>query len=480
MLELGIFQHGSVILVIFHLLLAPAAALHAMLFKRDSRAAFGWIALCILLPLGGPVLYALAGINRIQKRAKRLSLPGLRIGFERGKARNAKNQNVVDLPPEFRNLARAGQQLASHELSVGNSVESLVDGNEAYPAMLEAIEHSCRSVFLISYIFDADPIGRRFVDALERARRRGVDVRVVVDGIGQYYSFPSIRRWLRRAGIATGLFLPPRLLPPKLSINLRNHHKILVVDGHTAFTGGINIGERHWIDSPPAKHAVADLHFRMRGPVTSQLEAEFLDTWEFITGQRDQPAAVSALARGSCLCRTLTDGPDENLDQITMLLSAAIAEARQSVLIMTPYFLPPRELIGALQAASLRGLEIKLVLPQKSNLPYVHWAMRNMLWEVIYQGIDVYYQPPPFSHCKLLVIDDRYTLVGSANWDSRSLRLNFELQVEIFNRRFAAKMAERIRHAASHGCRVTLEDVDGRSLPTRLRDSFFWLFSPYL
>jgi cardiolipin synthase len=157
-----------------------------------------------------------------------------------------------------------------------------------------------------------------------------------------------------------------------------------------------------------------------------------------------------------------------------------IAEARQSILIMTPYFLPPRELIGALQAASLRGVEVKLVLPARSNLPYVHWATRNMLWEVLYQGVEVFYQPPPFSHAKLMVVDDAWTLIGSSNWDPRSLRLNFELQVEVFDRDFAGAMAARIRSAAAAGRRVTLEEVDRRSLPVRLRDSFCWLFSPYL
>jgi cardiolipin synthase len=470
----------SVIAVLFHVVISPLTALHALMFKRDSRAALGWIALCLLLPVAGPVLYTILGINRIRRRARRLELPGLKIGFERGRARRAGAEDHPELPDAIADLEHIGAQLSAHPLSAGNAVQALRHGDEAYPEMLAAIERAERSVFLCSYILDADETGRAFADALERAQQRGADVRVIVDGVGQYYTRPRAVRWLRRRGLRARAFLPPSLLPPRLSLNLRNHHKILVVDGRQAFTGGMNIGDRHVVGESPARAAVADLHFRLDGPVAAQLEAEFLRTWEFITGVRDAPAPVQPKDTGPVWCRTLTDGPDEDLDQITLLLGATIARAQRSVLIMTPYFLPPRELIGALQAASLRGVEVVLVLPAVNNLPFVHWATRNMLWELLYQGIEVFYQPAPFNHAKLLVIDDCYTLVGSSNWDSRSLRLNFELQVEAFDAAFARDMAGRLRAAAASGRPVSLEEVDNRSLPERLRDSFFWLFSPYL
>jgi len=471
----------SLILAVFHLVLSPVAALHAALFKRDSRAALGWIGLCVLLPVAGPLLYLLLGVNRIRRRARRLELPGIDFGYERGRARHAPGADPQRLPAPERAMARIGAQLSAHKLTTANRVEPLINGDQAYPAMLAAIDSARESLFLSSYIFDTDDSGREFIDALGRAHARGVDTRVLIDGVGQFYSRPRAARELRDAGIPVATFLPPRLLPPRLSINLRNHHKILVADGRTAFTGGMNIGDRHRLDPAVWKHPVADMHFRFDGPVAAQLEHEFLRSWEFVTGQpADDLPHSPPLEAGECHCRVLSDGPDEDLDQISLLLGAVIAQARESVNIMTPYFLPPRELVGALQAASLRGVQVKLVLPQKNNLPYVHWATRNMLWEVLYQGVEVYYQPPPFSHAKLLVVDNCYTLVGSANWDPRSLRLNFELQVEVLDRPFARAMAARVHQAADAGRRVTLEEVDRRSLPVRVRDSFCWLFSPYL
>ena len=470
----------GLIVALFHLVISPLAALHALMFKRDSRAALGWIALCLLLPVAGPVLYTILGINRIRRRARRLELPGLHVGFERGRGRLPENSATPGMPAKLQRFERLGARLSEHPVTAGNSVQPLINGDETFPAMLEAIDEATRSVFLSTYIFDSDEIGNAVIERLSAAQDRGVDVRVVVDGIGQSYSWPRAPRRLRGAGIRTAVFLPPRLLPPRLSINLRNHHKILVIDGHTAFTGGLNIGQRHELGEHPARNAVADMHFRLRGPGAAQLESEFLRTWEFITGAPEPPAPVCACRAGATLTRVMTDGPDDDLDQITQLLSATISTARESIVIVTPYFLPPREIIGALQAASLRGARVTLILPEKNNLPYVHWATRNMLWELLYQGVEIFYQPPPFAHTKLFVVDDRYALVGSSNWDARSLRLNFELQLEIFSPEFARGMAGRALETARRGRRVTLEEVDGRSLPVRFRDSLCWLFSPYL
>lgn len=460
-------------------MLAPATAIHALLYKREPRGAFGWIAVCVVAPVAGPVLYLFFGVNRTRSRAQRFSMPPLRSG-ERGEAVAHLYPLPQDLPVAFTELARSGRALSRHALIDGNQVQPQFNGEQAYPAMLEAISQARHHICLTTYIFDHDEAGRSFCRALGEAAARGVSVRVLIDGVGEWYSWPRASRRLRRAGVRTARFLPPGLIPPSLSINLRNHHKILVVDDRIGFTGGMNISDRHCIDSPGTAQPTADMHFRLAGPVVGQLALEFYRAWEFATGEKVRYRPGVASGRGETICRTLTDGPDEDLDRMTMLLSAAIASARHSIRIMTPYFLPPRELVGALQAAAVRGIDVHVVLPEKSNLRFIDWATRNMLWELLFRDVRVSLQPAPFNHGKLFVVDDFYSLVGSANWDQRSLRLNFELQVEAYDADLAGQLSGHIDGAARAGRPLSLEEVDGRSLPARLRDALCWLFSPYL
>lgn len=470
----------TLILIVSHAVLAPLTALHALMFKRDPRAAFGWIGVCLLLPLGGPALYALFGLNRARGKARRLGLGRWRLSIGRPQHSEPPAELPDSIRGSYRNLARVSQALSRHPLLAGNQVEPLVNGELAFPAMLSAIRSARSHVLLTTYILDNDDSGRQFRDALADAAARGVDVRVLLDGFGDWYSRPRASRLLRRAGVRVARFLPPRLLPPSLSLNMRNHHKILVVDDRIGFTGGMNIGDRHLVESLENPRPSADMHFRLSGPIIKQLRQEFLRMWKFTTGEDDRPPAQASEQAGALSCRTITDGPDEDLDRLSMLLAAAMAEARDSVRIMTPYFLPPRELIGAIQAAAVRGVEVTVVLPEQSNLPYLHWATRNMLWEILIRGVRVVYQPPPFNHTKLFVVDGDYSLIGSTNWDPRSLRLNFELQVEVYGNDFADGLIDYIDQAAAAGREVTLEEVDGRSLPIRFRDSICWLFTPYL
>src|SRR5690606_19755538 len=185
---------------------------------------------------------------------------------------------------------------------------------------------------------------------------------------------------------------------------------------------------------------VADMHFRLEGPVAGQIEAVFLDDWAFVTGEQLEVSPAPAVARGPALCRVIADGPDGDLGKLRALIVGAIGFAERRVTIMTPYFLPPRELTGILQAAALRGLDVTIILPARNNLPYIHRATRHMLWELLERGVRVYYQPPPFVHTKLLIIDDGYAMIGSANLDPRSLRLNFELNVEIYDQDVTAEL----------------------------------------
>ncbi|MDD5723720.1 MAG: cardiolipin synthase [Syntrophales bacterium] len=464
---------------------ATVSAAHALISKRDPKASIGWIVVCILIPFAGPFLYYLFGINRVRTRAEKLqrrsALPhvaGTIPVHEQGLG--AVTNTDLECRNEHPELVNVSDIITNRPLVGGNLVEVLHNGEQAYPAMLAAIENARLSLFLATYIFESNHTGRTFIDALDRAARRGVDVRVIVDGLSDMCHLKWVSGLLKKRGIPVARFLPPRLIPPAVLVNLRNHRKILVVDGEIGFTGGINIGDCHLAERHKNSNRVVDLHFRLKGPVVEQIEQVFLDDWGFLTGAYKGSERGESVQEGSSACRVITEGPNEDMDKLATILTCAVSVARKSVVIMTPYFIPPRGLLAALQAAALRGLRVTVILPAKSDFCLVHWATRNLLWELLERGVRVYYQPPPFVHTKLLIIDEYYLHIGSANIDPRSLRLNFELAVEIFDRPLAEILTAHVEAVIKRSQAVTLEDVDGRSLPVRIRDSLAWLFSPYL
>ncbi len=463
----------------FDLLASVFASAHALLNKRDSRAATLWLGVIWMLPVLGPLLYLALGVNRIRRRAVSLAVHKT---FSRSIPENL-GEPEHDGAEHLKHLASVVNRVTTQPLTTGNKIEPLVNGDAAFPVMLAAIESAQSSVSLVTYIFDNDAAGRKFIAALARAVQRGVAVRVLVDAAGTRYSWPPITWNLRRAGIPFARFLPSSLLTPwrVATINLRNHRKALIVDGRIGFTGGMNIRQGNVLAERP-KSPVQDLHFRVAGPIVTELQEAFANDWMFSTdeildGDRWFPEVLEA---GDIIARAIPDGPDADFENLRLTLLAALAEAQTSVKILTPYFLPDTALILALNLAALRGVKVDILLPEKNNLPPVHWASRSLWWQVLERSCRIWLTPPPFDHSKLMIVDRHWVLLGSANWDARSLRLNFELNVECYGRSFAQEMEKVFARKLATAREVTLADADGRSIATKLLDAVARLFSPYL
>jgi cardiolipin synthase len=462
-----------------HVVAASAVTIDAVLRKRHVSAIFGWVGLAWLAPIVGSLLYVCFGINRIRRNASELRL---RAAWDEAGTDVGRSAAVASIPrASFAGLAEVGERVTGAPLLAGNSIEPLADGDHAFPAMLAAIDSATRTITLLSYIFDNDTVGQRFLAALRAAHERGVQVRVLIDDVGTRYTRPSMAKQLREAGIPVATFLPTRLSTRFRYANLRNHRKILVVDGTLGFTGGMNIRAGHWIAlSPP--NPIHCLHFRVQGPLVSDLQRTFAMDWSFTTGEHLRgpewfPALVPA---GGVAARGIPDGPDADLDHMLNILLAAIAVANERIRIVTPYFLPDDAVLRSLQVAAMRGVAVDVVVPEKSNLPVLDWAMTPQFHWLLKSGCRLHLGGPTFDHTKLATVDGYWSLFGSTNWDARSLRLNFEFNVECYDAALASRLDALIDAKIASSRRVEVAELDALTLPARLRNGLARMLQPYL
>lgn len=467
------------LVTLFHLACALTVTVHALLNKRHVHTAIGWIALAWLAPFLGALLYVMLGVNRIKRAGVALRIRGPEQS-PGGAADLIKGTDAACLP-ELIGINRLTREVTGRVLLAGNAVTPLVQGDEAFPAMLEAIHSARHSVTLLTYIFNDDVAGRAFGDALVQAQARGVQVRVLIDAVGARYSRTSVVRRLKQAGVPAAAFLPPRLTRLLAQANLRNHRKIMVVDGALGFTGGMNISASHWLSKQPAQ-PVQCLHFAVRGPVVTDLQRTFAIDWAFTTGEalQDSPWFVANVPCGPVLARGVTDGPDADMDHMRQVILGALATARHRVRIVTPYFLPDDVVLTTLQVTALRGVVVDIVVPAHSNLPLMDWAMRPQWGELVASGCRVHLSGPGFDHAKVFLVDDAWSLIGSTNWDARSLRLNFEYNLECHDAALVSQLDRLVDTRIRRAHRLTAAELAGQSLTGRLRDRLVWLLSPYL
>ena len=454
------------------LILAIGLTINILLHKREVASAVGWIGLIWFAPLIGAITYVLLGVNRVRRRARRL-----------------RSENTADVdheappPPgitgQMEALERGIRRITGRPLLPGTQVQSYRNGDEAYPPMLEAIAAAQVSIGMLSYIFDDDHWGGRFIDALAEAQQRGVAVRVLIDGVGGGWLRSKAYRSLVARGVPAARFMHS-LLPWRMPfINLRSHKKVLVIDGRFGFTGGMNISDDNVMAMQPT-WPIQDIHFRLEGPVLVELVEAFCQDWEFTTDETlDGNAWFPEIPAGEGVAaRVLDAGPDEALEKIELSILQAVACATTSIAVMTPYFLPDERLITALSLAAMRGVAVDVVVPETSDHTIVDWANRANSGPLLRDGVRMWLSPPPFHHTKLMVVDDAWCLVGSSNWDIRSFRLNFEICTELHDEALAGTLAGFLER--NKGKMLTSADLDQRSLPVRIRDAGARLLLPYL
>ena len=470
--------HTPVLQTLFaiaYVLLAAVVTVDVLLKKSDVRGALGWIGAAWFSPILGGLIYYLFGINRVTRRALRMSK------LRHPQVDKPGSALIKGAPENICDLLGASGRLTGEPLMDGNDLVVLQGGDQAYPQMLAAIAVAQGSIVLTSFIFRDDEAGRDFSDALIAARVRGVTVRVLIDSVGAgYFHSPTYHR-LKAGGVTAARFLHTWLPWRMPFLNRRNHRKILVVDGELAFMGGMTSGAENSQTLHP-KDFITDIHFRVRGPVVRLIMDAFARDWNFTTGESldDDFWWPELAAQGPVYARGLHSGPDADIYKLEMLLGAALSLAKKRIRILTPYFLPDARLQFAIAQAGLRGVQVDIVIPEHCNYLFMDWAMRAHLRFFKHIAANIYTTPLPFDHSKLCTVDDSWCLIGSSNWDARSFRLNFEFDLECYDPALVRQLNAIIDTKIARGKALNISALIARPVWIRLRDAAARLMMPYL
>ncbi len=458
---------------IFAFVLIPRIILE----RRHPSATLAWVLAIALLPIVGVPVYYLVGGRRIRRH--------IRAKIETLGAAESSVENRIrpeELPDPVasdcgRVLATAG---APPPVS-GNAVTVIRSGEEAYRTALGLIEEARDHIHAQFFILDVDVIGKRFVHALAARARAGVRVRLLLDALGSWRALRSIVRPLRDAGGEVAAFLPAIAFQRKWSAHLRNHRKLLIADGRAAFAGGMNVGrkymgprveERRWRDS-----AVV-----IKGAAVRDLQALFLDDWAFATDEsgpegRFFPSLPDG-APDDAPVQVVASGPDRAMRPIYRGVFTAFTSARRRIWVATPYFVPDDAIGTALDNAALRGVDVRLVVPGKSDLRMVWLAGRSYFEDLMKTGVRIYQYLPTLLHSKVLVIDDAVAVVGSSNVDIRSFFLNFELGVFFYGNREIAALAAGIEEDIANSREILPAEFARRGPVARFLEDTCRIFSP--
>jgi cardiolipin synthase len=472
--------------------LATVAVFDAIVIVRAVTRSHGvestlaWIFAILALPGVGALGYlALASpsIRRAASRKRRRAQPVQSAAAARPEAARAAPG------PADTSLLRLAASLTGLEPTAGNRVELLPPDARAFRAIEQAIEAARRSVWAEAYIIRNDETGSHFLDLLERKAREGVSVRILYDAVGSIGIDARRLAAISAAGGRVQAFLPLNPLRRRWAVHLRNHRKLIVVDGESGFTGGMNVGNeysgrigrhlaaRRGTQRPATWH---DTHLLVHGPAVADMAQIFAEDWAFATEEQlELPPACPPETDGHTLA-VVPSGPDQRHNANGLTYFAGIAAARQRVWITSAYFVPDQPTMRALLSAALRGVDVRLLVPERGDVALVDAAARSEFPALLRGGVRIFQFTSTVLHAKTMVVDGTWTLVGSANMDRRSFRLNFELGALITGRRFAGELEERFRSDLDSSREIGPEWLDGYGLLPRLRDGAARLLGPLL
>ncbi len=445
--------------------------------NRNPIKTITWIMVLIFLPVVGFVIYIVFGQDYTKRRfmSKRM--------YSKIKTRplaEIDSSELVHYPSKYIDLIKLLRNSNQAHLLYGSSVEYFITGRDKFQALFRDIDKATDHIHIEYYVWDDDVIGNQLKDLLIRKSAEGVKIRVIVDAVGSWRVKNSFYEQLRSAGIEVEEFMKVRFPMFTSHVNYRNHRKVVVIDGQVGYIGGMNVADRYI--NGPSWGNWRDTHIRIEGKGVQGLQSIFLIDWylvskSLITARKYFPSLESY---GDNLMQIVSSGPYSPAREIMQGFMQAIFGAQSYIYIQTPYFIPPESLSDALIAASVRGVDVRLMVPRRSDTLLVQLASRSYFKKLLRAGISIYFYEPGFLHSKLMVIDDSLTLMGSANFDIRSFEQNLEVMAFIYNEATAIRGKEIFVEDQNNSTAIVLREWIKRPVWMRFKESFIRLFTPLL
>lgn len=446
----------------------------AVLRAHGVSTTLAWIFAVLALPIVGAAMYFFFAVPYVGPAVRRKRLATGRLRAE------VKQQDALSrVSEEEFSLLRLAYGVTGLLPSRGNAVELLVRDERAFERIEEALRGAKRSIWAQYFIVRNDQTGTRFLELLAQKAREGLDVRLLYDGLG---SRGLDVRTVSEAGVRAQVFFPLNPLGRRFSFNLRNHRKMVVVDGQLGFTGGMNVGDEYSGRSRrKGKQHFLDSHLALRGPSVGDLAQTFAEDWYFATGaELARPERPAPVPGQDSVVAIVPSGPDQEHNATGLIYFSGAVTARRRMWLTSPYFIPDEALIRGLHHAALRGADVRVLVPHKSDVPVATMAGRSYYSELCRSGVRIFEYLPSMLHGKTMVVDGVWGMVGSANFDIRSFHLNFEIGALVHDAAFAARLEAAFLELLERSREVTLESLAAHGLRRRLADGAARLFSPLL
>lgn len=470
---------GNVILIfqILYVVTALSTMFVIIMENRNPLKTISWVLVLLLLPFVGLIIFYFFGEDSRKQRliSRKMHKKLNRIALDR-----LEMLETLNPPAEYKGLVALLNRLKDNPLYGGTEITFYSSGEEKFNALIEEIEKAQKHIHIQYYIFLDDEIGHKIRELLIRKAAEGVEVRLLYDDVGSWKAKRSFFKEMQQHGVEVQPFLKVAFKLLTSRVNYRNHRKVVVIDGVVGFFGGMNIADRYFDGINGG--IWRDIHVKIEGKAVAGLQTSFVIDWyssrkEFLSAATYYPPLES---KGDNLMQLITSGPVGHFKDIHLGVLQAISNAKESVYIQTPYFVPTDGLLLNMQMAAMRGVDVRLMIPRHSDTTFVHIATMGFLKEVLDAKVSVYMYEAGFLHSKLLIIDDALTLTGSANMDIRSFEHNFEIEAFIYSEDTCRQAKEIFYRDMADSTLLTIEEWDKRGRFQKFKESVMRLFSPLL